>query len=161
MLLRLRNVSDESYRENQNTHFVFNNFFFFHENFAVCETLCEKYCRAGRPTDGKCNTTRALCVLGALSPKQTRRILQYLSLYHGNNAYANALQCYVLCSLPVLLIFTLLLLFPSCIASQEEPTAFVIFKLWAVLALRVLRVIHQPAISVGNLVRLTEGQTEL
>jgi len=25
----MRNVSDESYRESQNTHFMFNNFFFF------------------------------------------------------------------------------------------------------------------------------------
>jgi len=27
-LLRMRNVSDKSWRENQNTHFVFSNFFF-------------------------------------------------------------------------------------------------------------------------------------
>jgi hypothetical protein len=28
VLLRMRNVSDKNCRENQNTHFVFNNFFF-------------------------------------------------------------------------------------------------------------------------------------
>ena len=28
MLLRMQNVSDNSYRENQNTHFIFNIFFF-------------------------------------------------------------------------------------------------------------------------------------
>jgi hypothetical protein len=27
VLLRMRNVSDKSYKENQNTHFVFSNFF--------------------------------------------------------------------------------------------------------------------------------------
>jgi hypothetical protein len=34
-LLRMKNLSDKSCRENQNTHFVFNNFFF--ENRAVYE----------------------------------------------------------------------------------------------------------------------------
>ena len=28
-LLRMRNVTDQSYRENQNAHFMVNNFFFF------------------------------------------------------------------------------------------------------------------------------------
>ena len=37
ILLRLRNVSDKSCRENQNTHFVFSNFFF--ENRAVYEIM--------------------------------------------------------------------------------------------------------------------------
>ena len=36
VLLRMRNVSDKSCRENQNTHFVFSNFFF--ENRAVYQT---------------------------------------------------------------------------------------------------------------------------
>jgi hypothetical protein len=34
----MRNVSDERCRENQNTHFVFNNIFFF-ENRAICEIM--------------------------------------------------------------------------------------------------------------------------
>jgi len=29
--------------------------------------------------------------------------MYYLLLFHGNNGYANAPQCYVLCTLPVLL----------------------------------------------------------
>ena len=49
VLLRMRNVSDKSCRENQNTHFVFSNFFF--ENRAVYEITWEKYCRAGQATD--------------------------------------------------------------------------------------------------------------
>ena len=36
-LRRMRNVSDRSCRENQNTHFVFNNFFF--DNRAVYEIM--------------------------------------------------------------------------------------------------------------------------
>jgi len=38
VLLRLRNVSHESCTENQNTHFTFNNFFFF-ENLTIYEIL--------------------------------------------------------------------------------------------------------------------------
>jgi hypothetical protein len=41
----MRNVSDKSCRGNQNTHFVFNNFFF--ENRAVCE-ICGNTVERGR-----------------------------------------------------------------------------------------------------------------
>ena len=39
--LRMRNVSDKSCRQNRNTHFLFNNFFFF-ENHACCEIMWTK-----------------------------------------------------------------------------------------------------------------------
>jgi len=40
ILVRMRNVLDESCRDNQNTHFIFSNFFFFPpENHAVCEVM--------------------------------------------------------------------------------------------------------------------------
>jgi len=51
ILLRLRNVSDISYRENQETHFVFSNFIYFFENSAVFLDIMEKYCGAGQTTD--------------------------------------------------------------------------------------------------------------
>ena len=38
-LIRMRNVSDKSCRENQDTHFVFNNKFLFKKNRAVCEIM--------------------------------------------------------------------------------------------------------------------------
>jgi hypothetical protein len=38
-LLRTKNVSDKSCRENQNTHFIFSNHFFFSENRAVYEIM--------------------------------------------------------------------------------------------------------------------------
>ena len=56
VFLRMRYVSDERCRENQNTHFVFNNFF---ENRAFFLDNMEKYCIAGQVTDD--NTTHALC----------------------------------------------------------------------------------------------------
>ena len=44
----MRNVSDKSCKGNQNTHFVFNNFFFF-ENRAVYEIMWETIVERGRP----------------------------------------------------------------------------------------------------------------
>jgi hypothetical protein len=44
----MRNVSDKSYRENQNTHFRFKSFFFF-ENRAVYEKMWENMVERGRP----------------------------------------------------------------------------------------------------------------
>ena len=46
-LLRMRNVSDESCRENQNTHFVFSNFFY--ENRGVYEIMWNNLVERGRP----------------------------------------------------------------------------------------------------------------
>jgi hypothetical protein len=44
----MTNVSDKSCRENQNTNFIFTNFF---ENRAVYEIMWKKYGRAGLATD--------------------------------------------------------------------------------------------------------------
>jgi hypothetical protein len=46
VLPRMGSVSDKSYRENQNTHFVFNNFFF---NHAVYEILWKNIVELDRP----------------------------------------------------------------------------------------------------------------
>jgi len=43
----MRNASDESCRENRNTHFMFNNFF---ENRAFYEIRRKKYSTAGQAT---------------------------------------------------------------------------------------------------------------
>jgi hypothetical protein len=55
----MKNISDKSCTENQNTHFVFNNFFFL--NRAVYEIMWKKNCNAGQATDG--NTAHAHCML--------------------------------------------------------------------------------------------------
>jgi len=49
VLLRMRNIFDESCREYQNTHFMFNNLF---QKIAPFLDKVEKYCRAGQTTDG-------------------------------------------------------------------------------------------------------------
>ena len=58
VFLRMRNVSDESCRENRNTHFVFNNLFFSENRDFLLDNV-EKYCTAGKATDD--NTTHAHC----------------------------------------------------------------------------------------------------
>jgi hypothetical protein len=58
VLLRMRNFSDKSCRENQNTHFVFNNFFW--KSLHLWGNL-EKYSRAGQATDN--NVAHAPCIL--------------------------------------------------------------------------------------------------
>ena len=57
VLLRVNNVSDKTCRENQNTHFMFNNFYF-SENRAVYEIMWKKYCTARQSTDD--NTIRRM-----------------------------------------------------------------------------------------------------
>jgi len=50
-ILRIRNVSDESCTENQNTHFMFSNFFFSPgESYCLYE-IVRKYARARQATD--------------------------------------------------------------------------------------------------------------
>ena len=48
VLLRTRNVSDKSYREDQNTHFVLSNFFF-PENRDVYEIMWKYIVERNRP----------------------------------------------------------------------------------------------------------------
>jgi len=58
VLLRMRNISDKSCRENQNTHFMFNNCF--QKSCHLWDNV-EKYFRAGQATDY--NMAHALCML--------------------------------------------------------------------------------------------------
>ena len=67
LLLTMRNVSDKSCTENQNTNFVFGNFFF--ENRAVCVIMWGKYCRVGRTTVD--SMAHAHCMLDTQSYKHT------------------------------------------------------------------------------------------
>ena len=47
-VLRMRNISDKNFRENQDTHFVFNNSFFF-ENYAIYEIMWKNIVEPDRP----------------------------------------------------------------------------------------------------------------
>jgi hypothetical protein len=50
VLFRRRNVSHKICCVNQNTHFMFNNLFFFFENRAFYEIMWKEYCRAAQAT---------------------------------------------------------------------------------------------------------------
>jgi hypothetical protein len=59
VLLKIRNVSDETCKGYKNTHFVFSNFFF--KNCAVYEIKWTKYYRVEQTTDE--NMANAHCIL--------------------------------------------------------------------------------------------------
>jgi len=56
----MRNVSDKSCRENQNTHFMFNTPPLPEKSCRLLDNV-EKYCRAGQATDD--NVAHAHCML--------------------------------------------------------------------------------------------------
>ena len=58
-LLVKKNVSNKSRRENENTHFMFNNFFF-RKSSRLCYKA-EEYIRAGQATNN--NVAHAQCML--------------------------------------------------------------------------------------------------
>ena len=91
ILLRMRNVSDKSWRGNHNTHFVFSNFFL--KSYRLWDNV-EKYdSRTGHRR--QYNTGHALCMLGNYGYKDTLRMCNTRLLFHCNNGCVNVPQCYV------------------------------------------------------------------
>jgi hypothetical protein len=70
VLLRVRNVSDRSYRENQNTNFMSNNFF---SKIVGFLGIVEKFFRAGQATDH--NTAHAHCLLDKRLQAQSEYVI--------------------------------------------------------------------------------------
>jgi len=69
--LEMRNVSDKRCRENWNTHFPFNNFFFFRKSCLLWNNV-EKYCRVGQATNDSMVHTH--CLLDNWGYRHTLRI---------------------------------------------------------------------------------------
>jgi len=89
---RMINVSDKTCRENQNTNFVFRNFFF-RKLCCLWENM-EKYCRAGRPQMTILYGASTLHV-GKLRLQTHSLNLQDVLLLHSDNSFTNAPQNYV------------------------------------------------------------------
>jgi len=91
ILPRMRNVSGKSCRENQNTHFMFNNVFF--ENRTVYEIKWKNIIEPNRPqmTVWRMRITRWI-------PKATNTHPGYVIFitFHCANGYTNPPQCYVI-----------------------------------------------------------------
>jgi hypothetical protein len=95
ILLRMRNVSDNICRENQNIHFIFNNFF--SENRAVYEKMWKNIVERGR-LQFLTRCMRIACWITKVTNTHTHthtHNVRYLLLFHCNNGHANAPQCYI------------------------------------------------------------------
>ena len=85
ILLKMENASDQSCRENENTHFMVSNFFLAADH-AVYEIMWGKCCRAGEATDD--TVTRRLRVACLISKATNTHSEYVILLLHGNSDYA-------------------------------------------------------------------------
>jgi hypothetical protein len=94
-LLRMRNVSDKICRGNQNTNFMFSNFFFFLENLLVYKILWKKYCIAEQSTDD--SMAHARCLLDNYGCRSTLRICNTSTFFSRQQwLYEHCFSCLVL-----------------------------------------------------------------
>ena len=100
IFLIMRTVSEEICRENQNTHFVFKNFFLWKS--CLYEKMWETVVKPGRATDD--NMARAHCTLGTQDYKHTLAICNTHCFFHCKSDCMCAPQCYVMRTFPVSLI---------------------------------------------------------
>ena len=102
VLLRMRNVSDKSCRENQNTHFVYSNIFFFFRKSCRLWNKVLIYSRAGQFADDNIIWgMRFACRINKARIQAHNQNMQKRLFSHCNNCYANAAQCYFICTLSV------------------------------------------------------------
>jgi len=94
---RMRNISEKSCRENQNTHFIFSDFF--QKSYCLWDML-----KNILELDRQHMTMWLMCIECWVS-KATNTHSEYIILliFHCNNGCMNTLQCYIICTLPVLL----------------------------------------------------------
>ena len=86
ILLRMRNISDNSCRKNQNTFLHSVTFFFVFENHAVYGIIQKKCGTAGRVTNY--NMAHAHCTMGTESYKHTLRICNTLYRFYTGTVVA-------------------------------------------------------------------------
>jgi hypothetical protein len=96
VLLKMRNVLNKSCRKNQNTHFC--SIFFFFENCGVYEIMWKNIVKSDKLPMTICRMRFVRRIPKAINTHSEYVIL----LFHNNNGYTNAPQCYVVRTLPVL-----------------------------------------------------------
>jgi hypothetical protein len=97
ILLKMRNVSDKSCRENKYI-LCSMTFFFCGKSCRIWDNM-EEYCRAGQATDD--NMAHVHCMLDTKGYRHTIWICNTL-LFHCSSGCTSAPHCYVLRALPVL-----------------------------------------------------------
>jgi len=93
LVLRMKNVSDKRYRENQNILITVNNISF--SKIVLFMRYVETYWREGQAADD--NLAHEYCWIP--KPTYTHTHMGYLKnslLFHCNNGFMNASHCYVL-----------------------------------------------------------------
>ena len=98
VLLRMSNVSDRNRRENQNTLFIFNNFFF--ENRAIYKIELQNFIEPDRPQ----MVIWPMCI-ACWRPNTSNTHSEYVVLIDLplQKWLPRALQCYIIRTFPVLL----------------------------------------------------------
>ena len=98
IILIMSNVSDRSCRENQNTHFVFCDFFF-RKSCRLWHNVEKNMVQRGSP---KMITTRRMRVACRINTTTNTHAEYVTLLFHCNNGFTNGPQCHVIRALPVL-----------------------------------------------------------
>ena len=128
ILLRMSNISNKSCRENQNTHFMFNNIF--SENRAVYKIMSKNTVEPERPQTiwrrVACESIRPRpCGHPPTHTHTHTHTENYVILiaFHGNKSFVNAPQCHVACTRPVVLASRLWKKFRTKSPVSEPPTS--------------------------------------
>jgi len=101
----MRNVSDKSCRENQNTCCVITPPPLPPENCAVYEIMWKKHVTARQATDDNIlGRMHSACLITKAWIKAHTHNILYALLFHDNKGYANAPKCCVIHSMPSLLL---------------------------------------------------------
>jgi len=98
-LLRMKSISDKSCRETRNTHFMFNDFFFF-ENRAVYKIMWKIFLERGSP---QMTIWRRRIACWVPTATNAHTVSAILLDFHCNNGCTNVSQCYDICTFPFLL----------------------------------------------------------
>jgi hypothetical protein len=87
----MRNVLDKSFRETQNTHFIFINIF--RKSRLLIGNVEKHGITRQAANDNIARNTRFVCWINKVT--DTHSYYEYLLLLHDNNCYINAPKCYV------------------------------------------------------------------